>query len=73
MMPTLLIGDSILVQRSAYRIPFLNRGVMELSDPDRGEVVVFRYPVDPQQDYIMRIVGLPGDEFVHRNEGLYIS
>src|SRR5687768_11836584 len=68
MMPTLLVGDFILVNKFAYglRLPVLNSKVVPLGQPQRGDVVVFRYPgfgeSDPQKgaDYIKRVVGLPG-------------
>lgn len=63
MMPNLLIGDFILVNKFSYgiRLPVANTKVLPLGEPRRGDVVVFRYPVDPSQDYIKRVVGLPGD------------
>ncbi len=75
MMPTLLVGDFILVNKFAYglRLPVLNRKVVEIGEPERGDVVVFKYPRDPSVDYIKRIVGLPGDEIAYRNKTLYIN
>jgi signal peptidase I len=75
MMPTLLDGDFILVNKYAYglRLPVLNTRILELGAPERGDVVVFKYPVNPRQDYIKRVVGLPGDEVVYRNKVLYIN
>ncbi|MFN7779063.1 MAG: signal peptidase I [Betaproteobacteria bacterium] len=63
MLPTLEVGDLILVNKYNYgvRLPVLNKKVVPLGDPRRGDVVVFRYPPDPSQDYIKRVVGLPGD------------
>jgi signal peptidase I len=69
MMPNLLVGDFILVNKYDYglRLPVLNRKFMQVGEPKRGDVVVFRYPghdtEDPQKgtDYIKRIIGLPGD------------
>lgn len=63
MMPTLLVGDFILVNKFAYglRLPVLHTKVMETSKPKRGDVFVFRYPKDPNTNYIKRLVGLPGD------------
>jgi len=62
MMPTLLVGDFILVNKFAYglRLPVLNKKVLEIGEPARGDVVVFKYPRNPAVDYIKRIVGLPG-------------
>ena len=63
MIPTLQIGDFILVNKFTYgiRLPVINKKVVELGSPKRGDVVVFRYPRDESVDYIKRIVGLPGD------------
>jgi signal peptidase I len=75
MMPTLLVGDFILVNKFAYgiRLPVLNRKVVELGEPERGDVVVFRYPRNPTVDYIKRIVGLPGDTIGYQNKTIYIN
>ena len=75
MMPTLLVGDFILVNKFAYglRLPVLNTKIVELDEPKRGDVVVFRYPQDPSVDYIKRVVGLPGDRIEYRNKTLYIN
>ncbi|HEB97057.1 MAG TPA: signal peptidase I [Sedimenticola thiotaurini] len=75
MMPTLLVGDFILVNKFAYglRLPVLNRKVVEIGEPERGDVVVFKYPRDPSVDYIKRIVGLPGDRIAYRDKTLYIN
>jgi signal peptidase I len=63
MMPTLLEGDFIFVNKFAYglRLPVLNSKIVEIGEPERGDVVVFRLPSDPSVNYIKRIVGLPGD------------
>jgi len=63
MMPTLLDGDFIVVNKFAYglRLPVLNTRVVPVGEPRRGDVVVFRYPADPSVNYIKRLVGLPGD------------
>jgi signal peptidase I len=75
MMPTLLIGDFILVNKFAYglRLPVLDYKIVPVGEPQRGDVVVFRYPRDPGQDYIKRVIGLPGDEVVYRNKTLYVN
>jgi signal peptidase I len=75
MMPTLLVGDFILVNKFAYglRWPVLNSKFLELGDPQRGDVVVFRFPKDPSIDYIKRVVGVPGDEIYYRNKTLYVN
>jgi signal peptidase I len=63
MMPTLLTGDFIVVNKFAYglRLPVLNRKVLAIGEPQRGDVVVFRYPPDPSINYIKRLAGMPGD------------
>jgi len=75
MMPTLLVGDFILVNKYTYgiRLPVLHTKVVELSEPRRGDIVVFRYPNDPSVDYIKRVVGLPGDRVAYYNKHLYIN
>ncbi|MBO0613551.1 MAG: signal peptidase [Pseudomonadota bacterium] len=63
MLPTLEIGDFILVNKFAYglRLPVLHSKVLEIGDPQRGDVVVFRFPDNPEIDYIKRLIGVPGD------------
>ena len=75
MVPTLLVGDFILVNKFTYgvRLPVINRKVVQLNDPQRGDVMVFRYPEDPSLDYIKRVVGLPGDRIEYRNKRLTIN
>jgi len=75
MMPTLLVGDFLLVNKFTYgiRIPVINKKVIELNEPKRGDIVVFRFPKDPTVDYIKRVVGLPGDKIVYDNKQLYIN
>ena len=75
MMPTLLIGDFILVNKFTYgiRLPINNRKVIELGEPKRGDVVVFRPPQHPDQDWIKRVVGLPGDVISFRGDTLYVN
>jgi signal peptidase I len=75
MVPTLLVGDFILVNKFKYgvRLPVINRKVVELASPERGDVMVFRYPDDPSLDYIKRVVGLPGDRVEYRNKRLTIN
>ncbi|BAZ93467.1 signal peptidase I [Thiohalobacter thiocyanaticus] len=75
MMPTLLVGDFILVNKFAYglRLPVVNTRFLDLGEPERGDVVVFRYPDNPSVDYIKRVVGLPGDRVAYRDKILYIN
>ena len=63
MVPTLLIGDHVAVTKFSYGIwaPFFHREILDLGDPERGDVIVFRYPRDPSLNYIKRVVGVPGD------------
>ena len=75
MVPTLLIGDFIFVNKFTYglRLPVLNTKVVEIGDPARGDVVVFRLPSDPSTNYIKRLIGLPGDTVEYVNKRLYIN
>lgn len=75
MKPTLLIGDLILVNKFHYgvRLPVVNKKIVSLDDPQRGDVMVFRYPLDPSTDYIKRVVGLPGDEVSFHNQKVFIN
>jgi len=75
MMPTLLIGDFILVNKFSYgiRLPVVNTKVIELGKPERGDVMVFRYPKDPSLDYIKRVIGLPGDRVGYYDKHVYIN
>jgi signal peptidase I len=75
MVPTLLVGDFILVNKFTYgvRLPVINKKVVELGRPQRGDVMVFRYPEDPSLDYIKRVVGVPGDRIEYRGKRLTIN
>ncbi len=75
MMPTLLIGDFILVNKFSYgvRLPVLNQKVIEIGEPERGDIVVFRFPKDPSVDYIKRVIGLPGDRIAYYNKKIYVN
>jgi signal peptidase I len=75
MMPTLLAGDFIIVNKYNYglRLPVLNTKFLSISEPERGDVVVFRYPLDPGINYIKRLVGLPGDRVVVKDDRLYVN
>jgi signal peptidase I len=75
MMPSLLVGDFILVNKYAYglRLPVLHNQLSEGDRPKRGEVIVFRFPDDESQDYIKRVIGLPGDHISYYNRRLSIN
>ena len=75
MVPTLLKGDFILVNKFAYglRLPVLNTRIAGAGRPERGDVVVFRYPLEPAVAYIKRVVGLPGDRLEYRDKQLFIN
>jgi signal peptidase I len=75
MIPTLLVGDYVLVNKFAYgvRLPFTGKLLMPVGQPQRGDIMVFRYPDDPSQDFIKRVVGLPGDRIEIRDERLWLN
>ncbi|MFN0164523.1 MAG: signal peptidase I [Burkholderiales bacterium] len=75
MIPTLLIGDFILVNKFTYgiRLPVINKKIIEVGSPQRGDVMVFRYPPDPSVDYIKRVVGIPGDRVAYQNKRLTVN
>ncbi|MGH8480885.1 MAG: signal peptidase I, partial [Nevskiaceae bacterium] len=75
MRPTLLEGDFILVNKYTYglRDPVFNLKFLGLGAPQRGDVVVFRYPLDPTKDFIKRVIGLPGDRVAYRNKQLTVN
>lgn len=75
MMPTLLVGDFILVNKYSYglRLPVADTKIVGVSEPERGDVVVFRYPKNPSTDYIKRVIGLPGDRVRYQKKQLFIN
>lgn len=75
MLPSLVVGDFILVNKFGYgiRLPVINTKIINVGEPQRGDVAVFRYPRDPSVNYIKRIIGLPGDHIVYDNKRLYIN
>jgi signal peptidase I len=75
MLPTLNIGDFILVNKFSYgvRLPVANVKVVDLDDPARGDIMVFRFPHDPKMHFVKRVVGLPGDTVETRGGELFIN
>lgn len=75
MIPTLQVGDFILVNKYTYgiRLPVFNVKLIEMHSPQRGDVMVFRYPEDPSLDYIKRVVAVPGDKISYQNKRLSIN
>ena len=75
MLPTLLIGDFILVNKFTYgiRIPVINKKIVDLNQPQRGDVMVFRFPEDTSLDYIKRVVGTPGDTVAYHDKKLTVN
>ncbi len=75
MMPSLLVGDFILVNKFTYglRVPVWHQRITGGNRPDRGDVIVFRYPKDESQDYIKRVVGLPGDNLSYKDRRLSVN
>lgn len=75
MLPTLYVGDFILVNKFTYgiRLPILDNKVIAINDPKRGDVLVFKYPKNPKENYIKRVVGVPGDVIVYRDKKLSVN
>jgi signal peptidase I len=75
MIPTLQVGDFILVNKYTYgiRLPVLDKKIIQVNSPQRGDVMVFRYPLDPSVDYIKRVVGVPGDKIAYLDKRLSIN
>ncbi len=75
MIPTLLVGDHILVTKFIYgtKIPFNDTRVLVFREPQRGDVVVFKYPQDPDRDFIKRVIGIGGDVVEGRNKIVYVN
>jgi signal peptidase I len=75
MVPTLLVGDFIFVNKYKYglRLPVINTKIIDVGEPERGDVIVFRLPAEPSTNYIKRLVGLPGDTVKYQNRQLFIN
>ncbi len=75
MVPTLLVGDFIFVNKYTYglRLPVVHNKILDVNEPERGDVIVFRLPSEPSVNYIKRLVGMPGDTVVVAKKRLYIN
>jgi len=75
MIPTLLVGDHILVNKFIYgtKIPFSNKRLLVFKKPERGDIIVFKYPKDPKKDFIKRIIAIEGDKIESRDKIIYIN
>lgn len=75
MKPTLLIGDHLLVSKSSYgiKLPFSDKVIIPLGSPERGDIVVFRFPEDRDKDFIKRIIALPGESVEVKNKQIFIN
>ena len=75
MKPTLKIGDHILVNKFIYgvKLPFTNTTLIPVSSPDRGDIIVFKYPVEPEKDFIKRVIAVPGDVVEIRNKKVFVN
>lgn len=73
--PTILPGDFIAVNQFAYglRLPVLNTKILSIGEPKKGDITVFRWPVDPAVDFIKRVIGVPGDHIEYKNKVLFIN
>ena len=72
---TLLIGDHILVSKFIYgvKLPYLHKTLIPLKSPERGDIIVFKYPEDPHKDFIKRVIGVPGDQVEYRDKQLFVN
>lgn len=75
MIPSIWIGDVMLINKFQYgvRLPILNTKVFDVSNPQRGDIMVFRFPPKPSQNYVKRVIGLPGDDISYLNKVLAVN
>ena len=75
MIPTLLVGDHILVNKFIYgtKIPFSDSRFLVLREPEKGDIIVFKYPEDPKKDFIKRVIGVGGDVIESKNKIIYVN
>jgi signal peptidase I len=75
MKQTLQIGDHILVNKFIYgvKLPFLQKVIIPLKTPQRGDIIVFKFPVEPEKDFIKRVVGIPGDTIEGRDKQIFVN
>ena len=75
MLPTLLVGDHILVNKFIYgtKIPFSDRRVLIFKKPERGDIIVFKYPENPKKDFIKRVIATEGDAIEERDKAVYVN
>ena len=75
MVPTLLVGDQILVNKFIYgvKIPYLRKTIIPVTNPEKGDIVVFIYPNDRSKDFIKRVIGIAGDKIEIKNKRIFIN
>ncbi len=75
MVPTLLVGDHLLVNKFIYgiKLPFSDKRILTIRKPQRGDIIVFRYPEDPSRDFIKRVIAVEGDVIEERNKVVYVN